>query len=176
MRYILNKYPNRQSHRLRGYDYSSGGIYFLTLCTYERRSIFGYIENQAMYLNPYGEIVEHEWQNTAELRPHIELDKFVVMPNHFHALIRLLPTQNDLHQGIDSPSYHLISRSIGAIISGFKSAVTKQINTLSNHSTPRIWHRNYHDHIVRSEASLNKIHQYVLSNPALWKKDTFFVD
>ncbi len=79
--------PNRHSVRFRGYDYTQGGAYFITVCTDHHRPFFGAIENSLMKPNWVGHIVEREWLRTTELRPEIALDEYVVMPNHFHAIV-----------------------------------------------------------------------------------------
>jgi putative transposase len=141
---------NRQSHRLKDYDYSSGGFYFITLCTHERKALFGTIQKGKMILNGFGAIVFQQWEKTADIRPYVQLDLWVVMPNHFHALLALIPDDKDNHESTSVPS-HLVSKSIGAIVSGFKSAATRQINQLRHSKHPPIWQRNYHDHIVRDK-------------------------
>src|SRR3712207_5631785 len=78
---------HRRTIRLRGFDYSQAGIYFLTLCTHKRECLFGAVYGETIFLNSYGEIVEEEWLKTPGIRPTVELDAFVVMPNHFHAIV-----------------------------------------------------------------------------------------
>src|ERR1700712_5011258 len=80
-------YPQRKSPRLQGYDYSQEGAYFVTICTYKRDHIFGHAAHDRMHLNTYGEIAFAEWQQTALRRPYLELDSFVVMPNHVHRIV-----------------------------------------------------------------------------------------
>jgi putative transposase len=79
---------HRRSVRLRGFDYTASGAYFITICTKGRRCLFGRISEGHMQTNGWGEIVIEEWTRTASLRPTIELDAFVVMPNHFHGNCR----------------------------------------------------------------------------------------
>jgi REP element-mobilizing transposase RayT len=78
---------NRHSIRLQGYDYSSEGVYFLTICTYQHQQLFGKIEYGIMYLNQYGQIVRDEWEKSAIIRVEIELGEYVIMPNHMHAIV-----------------------------------------------------------------------------------------
>ncbi len=91
---------HRRSIRLPGYDYTLGGAYFLTLCTHQREPLFGQIANGVMHLNDSGKIVQDEWLRTAVLRHEIQLDSFVVMPNHLHAVILFAPTAQRVGDGL----------------------------------------------------------------------------
>src|SRR5262245_25484924 len=117
--------PNRQSLRHSRLDYSSNGWYFLTICTYQMKCLFGTIKNDAMELNESGRIVSEEWLRTAQVRKNVLLDEFVVMPNHFHGILGI---QNDESELPESKSKTLESGSLGAIIGQFKSVVTKRIS------------------------------------------------
>lgn len=77
----------RQSRRLKGYDYTQGGIYFITICAYQRESLFGAVTDAEMWLNTLGCVIDEEWLRTPQIRPGIILDKYVIMPNHFHAIV-----------------------------------------------------------------------------------------
>ena len=183
----MSSYPQRKSPRLQGYDYSQEGAYFVTICTHNREHLFGIIANGQMHLNDYGEIVLNEWQKTASQRPYLDLDSFVVMPNHVHGIVIIRGngdienrTQHaaSLHQfrsntGVANP---IRSGSLPAIIRGFKSAVTKRVN--EHRSTPSmpVWQERYHDHIIRNEIQLNHLREYILYNPARWQSDKHFTD
>ncbi len=89
----MNAHPDhqhRRSIRLRGYDYASGGAYFITICTHHRKCVFGRIADEAMQLNPYGCMARDEWRRTFEQRDNVMMDEFVIMPNHFHAIVILV--------------------------------------------------------------------------------------
>jgi len=172
---------HRHTVRLPEYDYRQAGAYFITLCAYQRESLFGEIVDDEMHLNECGYIVTDEWIATAMIRPGVLLDEFIVMPNHFHAIV-FLPTMadandNDIvgaHSRAPSAEGTNLSRtpkSLGALVAGFKSTVTKQINALR--MTPRIsvWQRNYYEHIVRDENALQRICEYIASNPVTWATD-----
>ena len=182
-------YQHRRSLRLKDYDYSLAGAYFLTICTYDRQLLFGHILNGEMCLNDLGLIVEREWLKTPELRPKTELDAFVVMPNHFHAILLIddsrrgvSHTPNDQshtpkHQPNTPTQYgptsakqkfHSPSQTIGAIIRGFKSAVTAQINGHYSTSGIHVWQRNYYEHVIRNEKGLKTIREYIVANPLQW--------
>ncbi|MFZ1826834.1 MAG: transposase [Chitinophagales bacterium] len=200
---------HRKSIRLKGYDYSQEGLYFITICTYKRKCLFGEIiknaDNDAeMILNEYGIIAHDEWLKTTEIRPNVELCEFVVMPNHFHGIIRLIG-RGELHSphNIDKPELHSPhnnetpelhlsevddmeknkmgecnsppqgpSQTIGAIIRGYKSSVTKQLNLLNIGCI--VWQRNYHEHIIRNKQSYQNISNYIINNPSKWVEDKFY--
>lgn len=93
---------HRRSIRLSGYDYRAAGAYFITICAHEKRPVFGTMRNDKIMLNVYGKIVEEEWLRTAELRPNIDLDEWVIMPNHFHAIV-VITHQVDANVGALRP-------------------------------------------------------------------------
>ncbi len=96
-KYNLDKH-NRQSNRLRNYDYSTPGYYFVTICTYKRSHMFGSISKQEMLLNDKGRIVKNEWMKTPRIRPYVQLDEFIIMPNHIHGIIIISGTGRDVLQ------------------------------------------------------------------------------
>jgi REP element-mobilizing transposase RayT len=125
--------PNRQSIRLKDYDYSAQGSYFVTLVTQDRVHLFGKIENGKMNLNSVGKIVAEEWKNTVQLRPNTILGEFIIMPDHIHMIVTISSQiknkdeQEWTHSNPKGPSH-----TIGAIIRGFKGASTKKINLFLN--------------------------------------------
>nr|WP_016952592.1 transposase [Anabaena sp. PCC 7108] len=124
-----------------------------------------------MQLNEYGDAVIKEWLKTPELRPNIELDKFIVMPNHLHAIMIISwhmrsHSITTLNTFLRSPS-----QTVGAIIRGFKSTVTKQLNQIRNLPATPIWQRNYYESIIRNENDLNCIREYIINNPGQWDLD-----
>jgi REP element-mobilizing transposase RayT len=125
--------PNRQSIRLKDYDYSAQGSYFVTLVTQDRVHLFGKIENGKMNLNSVGKIVAEEWKNTVQLRPNTILGEFIIMPDHMHMIVTIISQiknkdeQEWTHSNPQGPSH-----TIGAIIRGFKGASTKKINLFLN--------------------------------------------
>ena len=168
---------HRRSIRLKNYDYSQPGYYFLTICTYKRQSWFGEIKNDRMYLNQIGKIVAEEWINTPKIRPNFELDKWVIMPNHLYGIViineHILETgkgNRDILGARNAP-LRQEANSISSFVAGFKSAVTKRINLLRDNRDISIWQRNYYESIIRDEQSLLVIREYILNNPFQWKKD-----
>jgi len=162
----------RNSNRLSGYNYVQAGAYFITLCSYRRKSIFGAVSNGEMVLSTGGEIVQAEWLRTAALRKYLELDIFMVMPNHFHALVLF----NQAWNGDVEPMEQTRRQrgDLGFLVAGFKAAVTKRIHALSLFPGQPIWQRNYYDHIIRGEEDYEKIREYIFNNPLKWELDRFY--
>jgi putative transposase len=267
MRYNPERH-HRRSIRLRGYDYTQTGGYFITIVAHERALLFGEIVNGAMRLNEYGQIVRDEWFRTAVVRPYVMLypDEFVVMPNHIHGIIwivgatrrvaptcgiaptddgvaptddgvaptddgiattdgvvptcgvtptdwivgatrRVAPTCGVVPTDGIAPTCgvvptdgiaptcgvvptdgiaptcgvaptHPLGRptlkphSVGSILAQFKSLTTKRINALRGTPGAAVWQRNYYEHIIRDERSLQQIRRYILENPQRWEQDS----
>ena len=201
----MNKYnPNihhRKSIRLKGYDYSQAGLYFVTISIQNRACLLGHITNGEMILNDAGRMVENEWLNLKTRFPNIELHEYVVMPNHFHGILEivgaalvvaqndtvapvrvsLVDTQNDddtekgQPQGI-SPT---AGKTVGDMMDAFKSITTVEyIRGVKNLGWKpfdgKLWQRNYYEHIIRNEKSYETISEYILNNPAKWQDDKFY--
>ena len=170
----------RRSIRLRGYDYTQPGAYFVTICVHQRAMLFGRVVDGKMTLNKLGEIVREEWCRTAELRPNVELDAFVIMPNHIHGIIILRDDRRGTLQRAPTTSQHVpmierfgkpTSNSIPTIIRLFKSATTKRINGLRGTPGARVWQRNYYERIIRNQRELDAIRRYIIENPQRWHRD-----
>ncbi|MHC1707343.1 MAG: transposase [Bacteroidales bacterium] len=184
---------HRQSIRLQAYDYSQPGSYFVTLCTYGREFLFGNIENGTMILNSFGQIARDALLKTPEIRQEIQLGEFVIMPNHVHGIVNIIektinhstvgayghtpvgancnsPQQSNRHSPPRSPS-----KTLGAVVRGYKSSVTTQINILRKTPKQPVWQRNYYDHIIRDYSSYEKISDYIRNNPASWSNDIFYI-
>ena len=178
---------HRRSIRLRDYDYSTAGAYFVTICTFERECLLGDVVNGEMRLNGMGQIVQEEWLRTAEMRKNVVLDEFVVMPNHFHAILIFDDGRGtaccahdvggDLEQGTArrAPTVESFGRpvagSLATVIRSFKSAATKHINQLRNTPGIPVWQRNYYERVIRNDRELQSIQQYIVDNPAIWQED-----
>ena len=169
-----NRTRNRRSIRLKEYDYSQAGYYYITICTHNREHLFGAIENGVMRHNDIGTIALNEWTRTPEMRPNISLDAFVVMPNHLHGIIVINGVIGD-----NSPVYEQFgkptSNTIPTIIRGFKAAVTKQVNILRGTPGEPVWQRNYYEHIIRDDQSHYSIAEYIKKNPLRWEEDDYYV-
>ncbi len=188
MMYDPNKHQ-RRSIRLPGYDYVQSGAYFMTLCTQDHQCRFGRIEGEAMRLNRVGEIAAECWRTVPIHFADVELDVFVVMPNHVHGIIVIADAgeapnvrathASPLRQGpngaMDAAEVPRgpKRRSVGAIIGSYKSAVAKAIHETGDAPGPAIWQRNYFEHIIRNDVALNRIRQYILDNPLRWACDRY---
>ncbi len=164
---------SRKSIRLKGYDYSQTGAYFVTICAHNREILFGMVGNDKSQLNKFVQIVETEWLITAQIRENIELDEYAIMPNHFHGI--LLITNNGMGTVLCAHTIEQfgkpVSGSLPTIIHSFKSTVTKQINQLRNTPGSSVWQRKYYEHIIRNEDRLNCIREYIINNPIQWQFD-----
>jgi REP element-mobilizing transposase RayT len=170
---------HRRSIRLQGYDHTQNGAYFVTICAYQKVCLFGRILDGEMLMNDWGKIVQQEWEKTTVLRPSVELDAFVVMPNHVHGIIVISHDDMDgrgmMHHAPTRREFPKpIANSLSSIGGAFKAAVTRRINQSTAPGHP-IWQRNYYQHIIRIEESLNAIRMYVTNHPALWEKDSLYV-
>ena len=180
---------HRQSIRLRDYDYSHAGAYVVTVCAWQRECLFGEVVDGEMRLSAFGEIVQEDWQLTAVLRDNTRLDEFVIMPNHFHAIIFIddrrgtacrplgfnVVTDKDQGTAHRAPTAELFGRpvvgSLPTIIRSFKSAATKHINRLRNNPGAPVWQRNYYERVIRDDQELHAIRQYIINNPIKWADD-----
>jgi len=217
---------HRRSIRLKGYDYSQAGLYFVTVCVQDCKCIFGNVVDGKMVLNDAGQIAHNEWLKTAELRKNVKLHNFIVMPNHFHTIFEIthpvgaycirpdetthqIPNVNcirpdeihhdgakmdnridvipdkpmgvmpdnqmgvipDNQMGVCNTPLRSPSQTVGAIIRGYKSAVTRQINAFG---VPFKWQRDMHEHIIRDYGSYARIDDYILTNPIKWESDRFY--
>jgi len=162
---------HRRSIRLPRFDYAQPNAYFVTICTVGRRCLFGSIIDSRMELNEVGRIVEEEWLRTIEIRREIVLDEYILMPNHLHGIVVI---EHVSEAGGDRRSPLRESgpkrRSLSSFVGGFKAAATRRIHETQG-VIGSIWQRNYYEHIVRSEKSLEAIRAYIIGNPANWRSD-----
>lgn len=163
------KFHHRRSIRLKNYDYSNPNWYYITICTHNKKCIFGTIKNGKMCLNNFGKIVEQEWLKTKEVRKNIDLDYYVIMPNHFHGILIIEFNVGAIRR--IAPTTTLQPNSLGSIIGQFKSIVTKRIRKLSSNNKLKIWQRNYYEHIIRNENDLFYTRKYIEQNPLKWELD-----
>lgn len=158
----------------------------MTICTHERHCIFGNIVNDEMQLNDLGKIVHEEWAKTPAIRPEVELDDFVIMPNHLHGIVIINDTNNNptsvgTHGRVSHinttmradirPPLQRKPRSLSSLMAGFKSVVTKRINILRGTPGKPLWQGRFHDHIIRNDADLHRIRTYIANNPLQWAID-----
>ena len=170
---------SRRSPRLPGYDYRQSGTYFVTICAEQMRSRFGTIVEGELQLNSLGQLVGDEWQRLAIARANVKLDRFVVMPNHLHGLIRIGEEHEHDSRHVPEAETGPVSMqagSLGAIVGQFKAAVSRRAKAEGIAGDTRIWQRGYYDHIVRDQRSLNEIRRYILENPGRWHDDRLYVE
>ena len=168
----------RRSLRLPAYDYAQAGAYFVTVCTHGRQCLFGDVADGAMVLNDVGKVAQEAWENIPTHFPHVETDAWTVMPNHVHGVIVIArpnvevpPIGGATHA---SPLHHRSGppkHSIGAIVGAYESAVSNRLNATRGTPGARVWQRNYYEHVIRNEADLHRIRQYIADNPGRWAED-----
>ena len=169
--------PQRRSLRLAGYNYSSSGMYFLTICTGRRVSLFGRINKGGMVENAYGQIVRSCWEELAFQVEHIQTDAFVIMPNHIHGIIVILgnaaikPDVGAIHELPLQPAKARRQMLLSKIVGRFKMNSSKCINKLRQTSGSSVWQRNYYEHVIRTDGDLTRIRGYIQTNPLRWKLD-----
>jgi putative transposase len=179
---------NRRSIRLKEYDYSQPGVYFVNIVTQNSECVFGDAADGKLMLNDAGKIVRNEWLKTAEIRLNVQLDTFVVMPNHLHGIIvikdhemngmddNVIGAYDDVGADDNVGAYGRTPlrrkpKSLGSIIAGFKSVTTKHINIYRQTPGIPVWQRNYYEHIIRNENELHRIREYIMNNPLKWELD-----
>lgn len=188
-----NKY-RVESIRLKNWDYSNNGYYFVTICTKEKECFLGTIINNKMILSEMGKIINNEWYKSIEIRKNILLDEFIIMPNHIHGIIVInndnveklnnsdinvethckIQSQMEKPNGIDiNVETHcnasLQKNNLSNIIRGFKSSTTKLIHVSGFENFA--WQPRFYEHIIKNEKSLNSIREYIINNPKNWAKD-----
>ena len=171
---------HRRSIRLKGYDYTQEGMYYVTLLVWQREHLFGEIVAGEMVLNNAGTIIHTTWQDLAS-RSNFSLDEWIIMPNHLHAILCKGEAPVDYKQKKHVPSDTAPIEpkgtkpgSLGAIIQNFKSISTRKINQVRKASGLPLWQRNYYERIVRNEEELNRIRKYIQENPSRWGLDDDF--
>ena len=146
--------PKRKATRLPDYNYAEQNYYFITICTNEKKCIFGFAGN----LNDYGKIALESIQSISQIYDGIFVDKYVVMPNHIHAIIAI-----EKENGV----------SLTRVVGQYKMTVTKRIH--QNEKNVKVWQRSFHDHIIRNQDDYQRIWLYIHGNPQNWKKDCFYI-
>ena len=180
----------RRSLRLPGYDYTKPGGYFVTVRVRGGAKLLGHVVAGEMHPNRYGRILQDCWARIPVRFPHAIGDAFVVMPNHVHGVVILAertpgrgtasraPTGNHDAASELLPACEQFGRpvpgSLPTTIRSFKSAVTRRINILRDTPGGRVWQRGFYEHMVRDEADLAGIREYVLTNPARWREDRYY--
>lgn len=184
---------HRRSIRLKGFDYSSAGAYYVTIVTRHRECLFGDVTNGKIRLSKVGKIVEWEWLELPKRLSFVTLGAHMVMPNHFHGILFIHenvratrhgqinshtgsePLQALTTNGIDGSPLPLPRgpkpASLGAIIAQFKSRATKRIWKIPEYTETPVWQRNYYEHVIRDDKDLYNKTDYINANPLLWDED-----
>ena len=167
--------PNRKPTRLKEYDYSSPGAYFITICVKDKKHILGKIVGGDAHivpkneLTPIGEIVDQEILKIESAYTNIHIDKYVIMPNHIHMIIRISEPE-----GIN-PFPTMKKYDISNVIGKFKAGVTRSVGNAFMHSEKKsIWQSSFHDHIIRNKQDYKMIWEYIDTNPIQWEDDCFY--
>ncbi len=178
---LVQKKYRIESTRLKNWDYSANGYYFITICTHGRACLFGKIMNGNMILSDIGKIVLREWNESFNIRSELFCDCFVIMPNHIHAVVVIKNTHDveahcrvSLQQQCKKPVAVRRPKSVSSFVAGFKSSATKQINMFRKTPGMALWQLRFHDHIIRNVNELQRIRQYILNNPVKWQDDKFY--
>ena len=150
--------PKRKATRIPGYDYSTRNYYFVTICTKDKKCIFG----QPNHLNAFGQIAQDCIESISTHYKNVEIDKYVIMPNHIHMIINI---------GTDIQTEGL--PDLTRIIGQFKMSVTKRIHKLSDNCD--VWQRSFHDHIIHNQQSYESIWLYIEGNPGKWEEDCYYI-
>jgi REP element-mobilizing transposase RayT len=145
----------RNTIRLHGVDYSLPGAYFITTNVQDRLSVLSSITNDQAILTDFGRIVTGVWTGLPDHYPQVEIDEYVVMPDHFHGILRLYESNKPY--------------SKSEIVRGFKTFSAKQINILTGRLGQGFWQRNFYEHVIRGDDDLNRIRQYIQEKPLKWQ-------
>jgi putative transposase len=146
----------KNSLRLQGYDYAQAGYYFVTVCTHERQCLFGEVAECGITLNEAGLVIQSIWNDLPCRFPGIGLDEYIIMPNHIHGIIILNGESVE-----DKPT-----PALGEVIRAFKAVAAHTIRV--SHVPTFAWQSKYYDHIIRNDKDLDRIRQYIATNPARW--------
>ena len=162
------EYPTRKLHRLKCWDYSQPGYYYITICTKDKQKLLGDIQqenlNVAVTPTAIGEIVSEHWSRLHTLYPNVKTDYFCLMPNHVHGIIILEPTEDER------------KRSLDEIVRGFKSVTTRAYNQMvSPEKKNSLWQSSYYDEIIRDDVMLFNARNYIVGNPSKWAEDELYI-
>jgi REP element-mobilizing transposase RayT len=176
-RYDPHKH-HRRSIRLKGYDYSSAGYYFVTICVRGGVCSMGDIVDGDMIYSDYGRIAMKSWLWLADRYDHVELDEWTVMPNHLHGILVIVDDdalggsgRGASGRGASRSAPTVGRKPLGRLVGAFKTVSSKKINDLRGRPGAPFWQRDFWDHIIRNERALKAIREYIQNNPACWEAD-----
>lgn len=168
--------PNRRSVRLPGFDYSRLGQYFVTICAFQKRCLFGRVDGSRVHLNHLGEIVQRCWTEIPAHFPQVTLDAFVVMPNHVHGILAI---QTRARRAVPLREIHRpelfrnpVLGSLATIVRSYKSAAAKQVRTMLKQPDYTVWQRSFYESVLRSGKDYANAARYILENPKMWHLDS----
>ena len=165
---------HRRSIRLKGYDYSQAGLYFVTICTHNREMVCGDIINNEIVLNEYGKMVDYAWNDLPNHNHQIQLDDYVIMPNHIHGIIIINDVGANFVGAGSEPAPTTMNRKqhgLSEITRQFKTFSARRINKIRQSTGTPVWQRNYYEHVIRNQKDLNRIRKYIIENPLKWDLD-----
>ena len=169
---------NRKANRMREYDYSQAGYYFVTICTQNRKELFGEIIDGRMIANAAGKMVKETWDELSRFYEGIRTDQFQIMPNHVHGIIAIVHVGTGLRACPNSgqPQGVVPTLSLSDVIHRFKSFTTHQyISGVKNDGwkpfDEKLWQRSFYDHTLRKDEDMNRIRAYIQNNPLQWSMD-----
>jgi len=183
---------HRRSIRLKGYDYSQQGLYFITICTQDRLPLFGQIKNRQMIFNDAGVMVKTVLNEIPVYYHGFDVHDFVVMPNHFHGIIEIVRNPKSVGAGPcacpnnvwrqikGQPQGVAPTMSLFDIVHRFKTLTTKRYTDGVNNNewlrfNKKLWQRNYYEHIIRDEKLYNELSEYIINNPTNWQEDKYYL-
>jgi putative transposase len=171
---------HRRSIRLNGYDYSQPGGYFVTICIHHHQCLLGNVMDGEIRLNEFGGAANTSWDWLSKQYSYVDLDEWIVMPNHLHGII-ILGDTNDLitlRRGGSrtAPTCNCIRKPLGRLVGAFKTVSTKRINQIRGTPGARVWQRNFYDRIIRNQGELDQLRRYILDNPLKWELDEYYPD
>lgn len=157
---------HRRSIRLREYDYTASGAYFVTLCALQRECLFGEIVDGEMRLNDMGDIVANTWEWLGTQYPYVDLEEWVVMPNHLHGIIVISDSRGGSRTApTEKP------KPLGRLIGAFKTVSSKRINQIRDNPGCPVWQRDYYERVIRNEQELARAREYIVNNLMKWALD-----
>jgi putative transposase len=161
----------RRSLRLKAYAYSQTGAYFITVCVKHRKILFGDIVEDGIRLNPSGVIVKKCWEDLPRHYHFLELDAFIVMPNHIHGILMITGNSN-VGAGL-KPAPTNTCHALPEIVRALKTFSARRINEIRSTPGTPVWQRNYYEHVIRNEIDLEEIREYIQNNPLKWPEDEY---
>ena len=166
--------PRRRSVRLRGYDYSTPGAYFITVCTQNRLPLFGEVANGRMEANRLGSVIEDCWAKLPDHYDNVALDAFILMPNHVHGVIIIEDGPTCVGAGLKPALPAAVSvrrHGVPEIVRAFKTFSARKINEMRASTGTPVWQRGFYDHVIRDDGELDRVRTYVMDNPRKWSED-----